>query len=425
MLRKPLITIGLTGAIRVANVLLTLATSVLLARILGIEEFGQYVFLYSLILIISIPARMGLPQLVLRETAYAKREDATGKIRGIWRWATRTAMGISLVITAVVAAVVYFSRETFPDPGAALAALVLIPLISLGNLRSAALRGIGKVVSGQLPELLLRPLFFVIVLAIVFLRSPPQGLTAIDGILINAGSALAAFLVGTAMLLFTMRGLPRQNIEKFGDRSLILSAMSLGMIAGLTAINNNLDIVMIRFWLTERDVGLYRPASALSDVAMFGVQIINVVIMPRVASLFKGGQIKELESLVRKATWAGGSSGFIGFVVLATFGEILLAHLYGPDFVGGYIPLVILGLGQAVNASFGAAAGLLNMSGFENRTLRAISIAIVVNVVLNAVLMKFMGINGAALATLTAVWTYKVLLTRDIKKLVGVRTNLF
>ena len=425
MLRKPVITVGLTGAIRVANVLLTLATSVLLARILGIEEFGKYAFLNSLILIISIPARMGLPQLVLRETAYAKREEEFGKIRGIWRWATKTALGISLSITALVAVVVYFSRETFPDPLAAILALALIPLISLGNLRSASLRGFGRVVTGQLPELLLRPAFFVIVLAYFFWRQPPQGMTAVDGILINAGSALAAFLVGTAMLVHIVRRMPSQEIEPFGDRTLILSAMSLGLIAGLTAINNNLDIIMIRFWMSERAVGLYRPASAISDVAMFGAQIVTVVIMPRVASLFRGKEIDQLERLVRRATWFSTAFGISALVAIFAFGSEMLSRLYGPEYAGAYWTLLILTLGQAVNASFGAAAALLNMSGLENRTLRAIAISISVNVVLNAILMNFMGINGAALATLLSVWCYKILLTRDIKRLLGVQTNFF
>lgn len=423
MLGKSLSSVGLTGAIRAANVLLGLATSALLARLLGIEEFGQYAFLYALILIISIPARMGLPQLVLRETAYARREDATGRIRAIWRWATLTALGISLIVTLVVAGVILLAGDLFPDTRTTLSALVLVPLISLGNLRSAALRGVGKIVTGQLPELLFRPAFFAIVLVAIFFTAPETGLTALDAILINAGCALAAFLVGTAMLLYTMRGLGERKAEPFGDRTMVLSAMSLGLIAGLTAINNNIDIVMIRFWLTDADVGLYRPASAIADAAMFGVQIINVVIMPRVASLYKGGQMQPLEALLRRATVAGTAFGVASFLVIATLGQTILLHLYGEDFAAGYMPMVILALGQAVNASFGAAAGLLNMSGMENRTLRAIVIAVCVNIVLNAILMRFMGINGAAVATLTAVWVYKILLTRDVRRFIGVRTN--
>jgi O-antigen/teichoic acid export membrane protein len=417
--------LALTGGVRIANALLSVANSALLARLLGLTEFGQYAFIYSIVLIVAIPASMGLPQLVLRETAYAKRDGAHGRIIGVWRWATLMAIAISFAVFLFAGAVLFIFSDIFPDPRAMLAGLLLVPLIALGNLRSASLRGMGLIVTGQIPELLLRPFFFLIGLAAFKLFPPEQPLGAIDAILINGGAALAAFLVGTAMLIRIIRRFGRQTVEKFGGRAMVLSAMSLGMIAGMTVINNNIDIVMIRGFLTYDDVGMYRPASAIAALSLFGMQIINVVIIPRIASLYRAGDIRALEKMVRKATYAGFAFGVLSLVVIVLFGRLILVHIYGPEFAGGYYPLVILGAAQTVNSSFGASAALMNMSGHENRTLRAIAISVGLNLVLNAILIKIFGINGAALGTLVAVWTYKILLTRDIRNLIGVRTNFF
>ena len=415
----------MTGGIRIANALLSVAISALLARMLGLNEFGQYVFIYSIVLIVAIPASMGLPQLVLRETAYAKRDGANGRILGIWRWATLMALLISLGVFAFSGVILTFLSDLFPHPRAMLAGLLLVPLRALGNLRSASLRGMDRIVTGQLPELLLRPLFFFFALATFKLFPPERQMAAIDAILINAGSALAAFLIGTALLSRVIRQLGTQTIEEFGGRSMAVSAMSLGLIAGLTAINNNIDVLMIRAFLSYDDVGLYRPASTISAFALFGMQIINVVILPRIASLFRAGELEVLEKMVRIATYAGFAFGLLAFLLIVLFGRTMLVSLYGAEFAGGYYPLVILALAQAVNSAFGVAASLMNMSGHENRTLRAIFIAVAANLVLNAILLQFFGVSGAALATLAAIWVYKIMLTRDIRNLIGVRINLF
>ena len=418
---RQLVAVGMSGGIRFANAFLGLVNSALLARLLGMTGFGQYAFIYAIVMIISIPTRMGLPELVLRETAYAKRDGAPGRILGVWRWATLTASRISLLVLLIAA----LGSALLPDQQTLLAGLLLVPLITLGNLRSASLRGIGKVILGQLPELLLRPAFFFVVLIGLTFFPIGRQLTAIDALLINAGAALLAFIFGSLLLARSVRDFGPQTAEEFGGRKMVYLAMSLGLVAGLTVINNNIDILMIRAFMTDDDVGLYRPASGIAAFTLFGVQIINVVIVPRIASLYRADKLKQLENTVRKATRFGFAFGVLAMIVIILWGKILLAKLFGPEFQGGYYALIILSIAQAVNASFGPAASILNMSGYERRTLRAIAISVIVNLVLNALLIQLYGNNGAAISTLVAIWTYKSLLSRDIRKIIGVRSNFF
>jgi O-antigen/teichoic acid export membrane protein len=60
------------------------------------------------------------------------------------------------------------------------------------------------------------------------------------------------------------------------------------------------------------------------------------------------------------------------------------------------------------------------MSGHERTTLRGLTIATVINVGLNAVLIPSYGVSGAAIATLVSTLVWNVLLGRSVRRLLGV-----
>jgi hypothetical protein len=70
-------------AVKIGSTLLNVILAVVLARALGAEGFGVYSFVFALITILAIPAQMGLPNLVVRETAQAQGQaDAGGNSPG-------------------------------------------------------------------------------------------------------------------------------------------------------------------------------------------------------------------------------------------------------------------------------------------------------------------------------------------------------
>ena len=69
---------------------------------------------------------------------------------------------------------------------------------------------------------------------------------------------------------------------------------------------------------------------------------------------------------------------------------------FGAEYSAAYLPLVILSIGQLVNAGTGSVAYLLNMSGHEQDTMRVYFVAALVNAVLNFILVPKYGMFGAA-----------------------------
>ncbi|MCT4556812.1 MAG: flippase [Pelagimonas sp.] len=425
MISKRKLALASTGGIRAGNAGFGVINTALLARLLDLENFGQYALVYAIILIVSIPARMGLPQLVIRETSYRLSEENCGAIGAIWRWAGRMVLGISVVATLIVALVALALRGQYDGAMTLLAGCLLVPLIALGNLRSAALRGVGRVVLGQLPEMVLRPALFCVVLVWMSLFAPAEQLTAAQALLWHAAAAAAAFGLGSVMLWRESKRLGTQNDTPFGGREMLISALALGATAGISTLNNNIDIVMIRMFLSDADVGIYRPAVTMASLVIFGLQVISTLITPQIAALYRQNERDKLERLVRKSARFSLGCSLIVLFGFGIFGQHLLVWLFGPEFAPAYLPLLILSLAHTINASFGSAVNLLSMSGHERETLQAIVIATLLNIVANAGLVAAMGLNGAAIGTLLSILLYKSLLTRVVHKKLGLKINAF
>jgi O-antigen/teichoic acid export membrane protein len=82
-------------------------------------------------------------------------------------------------------------------------------------------------------------------------------------------------------------------------------------------------------------------------------------------------------------------------------------RFFGDEFVPGYWCLLILMLAQVGRAVAGPATHVLTLAGREKACLPVFAASLVALVAVNAGLVPFFGINGAAVAVLsvTLLWT--------------------
>src|SRR5699024_3562617 len=102
-----------TIAIKVLGLGFSLLTAIVLARVLGPEQYGIYSYVLAIVSILAIPAMFGLPSLIVRETAKAEVKQEWGKMRGLWFWANSLTASLSVVIAVIAALVLWFNRENF------------------------------------------------------------------------------------------------------------------------------------------------------------------------------------------------------------------------------------------------------------------------------------------------------------------------
>ena len=400
-----------TGAIRVTSVVLGTLATAYIARVLQPENFGLYAFVMSVVTIAAIPTTIGLRQTVTRETAYAMAREDTRHVYRIWSWAAKIATGISIAIAVAMAAwAIWMAR----DPAFSIALLcgaAVLVLLPAPQILGGALQGLGRVALSQAPQFVIRPLGLLVLLVLVGALAGMDRLSVPSVFICYAGGVGLAAVVGGWFLWRHAPPRPDPGAASHLDgRVLVLSAVSFGAIASIQLLNNNLAVLMLGALSDNAEAGLYRAASTISALVSFGLVVVNAVIMPQVARCHAKDDYATLQALVTRGARLITVLALIGLVVLVAGGQLALGLLFGDSYVAAYPVLVILAAGQLANALFGPVALILNMTGHEKLTLMGVSMAAVLHVILNLILVPAHGMTGAAVATAVTMLGWNLIL---------------
>jgi len=414
-------------AVKIVATGLSFAVAVVLARLLGPEGYGIYAYAFALVSILAIPAQFGLPNLVIRETAKAQAREDWGLMRGLWRWATGMAGAISIALALIAGIAAWIFADHFDEAQLATFAwgLLLIPLIALGNLRGAALRGLRKVVAGQLPESVLRPGLLVLAVLAAAWFWGAEALGPAHAMALHAVAAAAAFAVGAWMLMQARPSETRAaaTAPVYQARTWAAAAVPLALLMGMQMINQHTDILMLGLFRPAEEVGIYRVVVQGGLLVVFGLQAVNMVVAPQFARLHSLGDKVSLQRVATLSARAALAIALPVALAFVLFGEQILGWVFGPAFAPGDIALAIIAVGQLVNAGVGSVGYLLNMTGHERDTARGVAIAASCNVILNLILIPPLGMNGAAIATALTFLIWNAILWKDAARRLGIDSS--
>lgn len=416
-----------SGVVRGTSIVFSLLISILLARLLGPEGFGTYSFALAVITVVGLPVHMGLPTLVIRETARALSNADWPRMNGIWRWAGRlNALYSALTILIMIAGALLFRDELTSPTGFSTFAisLFLIPIIAIAQIRGASLRGLNHPILGLLPENSIRPgamtLFFVMAIAFAYDLTPRDAMT------VHVAGALLSLAFSVACLHHwrpaQIAALPADISRKREWRSAL---WPLAMIAGTQIAIQNVNLAVLGIWRTPEEVGLFKIAISASNLVLLGHTVVNLVFAPDFARFYEIGHMSRLDRHSRLAAALSLLSALPLALILLFQGEPILSFFYGEAFAASHIPLVIIIGGQLITAFFGSCFSLLNMSGHERETLRALLIAMVLNLVLNVILVPSYGMTGSAYAILLSTLAWNILIAGSVRKKLRVATTPF
>lgn len=420
---------GGTGSLclKVVSTALSLTVAAVLARLLGAEGYGVYAYVMALVTILALPAQAGLPTLVVRETAKAHVAQRWGLMWGLWRWSSRLSLGLSLLLLGcgLVAVWLVGDRFTRQHVSTFYFGLLLVPLVALGNLRSAALRGLRRVLQGQLPETMFRPGLFLLIIATAHLVLPRK-ITPEVAMASHAAAAAMAFIWG-AWFLYRARPPSMKSAPyalEYETHAWRKTIVPLALIAGIGMINAHADTLMLGWFRSAEEVGLYRVAASSAGLLGFGMTALNSVVAPHFARLYAQRNMAQLQQLVTRSAQVMVALALPVFIAFILAGEALLTLAFGNEFATAYIPLIILSFGHLFSVAVGSVGALLNMTGHERSTALGAVVAAGSNVILNAVLIPLLGVSGAALATAGSLVLWNLVLWRAARAQVGISCGL-
>lgn len=393
--------IGSGVVVRVMAVAGGLASSVVLARMLGPEDYGTYAFVFAIVALFALPVQMGLPTLIVRETATAATLKDWALMRGIWNWSGKIICSASaLIVILVSGALLLFPQILVEDRREALLwGVWMIPFMALAVAREAALRGLKAIFFSGLPDQVVRPVllavFVLVAGAVLNLR-----LSATVTMQLALVASMIAFLLG-ARLLFRARPpeLAQEKAITTKPREWLKVIAPFSLIAGVQLIRENTDILMLGIWYGDADVGLYRIALSIGTLVVFGLVAINMVAQPYIVAAHATGDRQRLQTIAGGVAALSFAAALVIALVIWLEGERVISLLYGGAYADAYLPLAILAAGSLIHAFFGMAGGVLALTGNERTFLWVSIFAVVLNIAGNALLIPSFGNMGAAVAT--------------------------
>jgi len=192
------------------------------------------------------------------------------------------------------------------------------------------------------------------------------------------------------------------HLVRFGWRhikSLSTFSFWLFLTSSGVMVYSYADTVMIGYYMSNPDVGVYRVVLQFTSIAALATTSLQVTLWPKVSRWGKTGEIIQIEkSLSRAINYALllATPLCIGSVLL---GDKLLYYFYGADFAKGYPVLVVLFIVQIINVFQFFFLTYLGAMDMQKNAFKVTSVATTANIVLNAVLIPLIGITGAAIAT--------------------------
>jgi O-antigen/teichoic acid export membrane protein len=195
------------------------------------------------------------------------------------------------------------------------------------------------------------------------------------------------------------------------DRRLWLSvALPMMMGAVAYAAITQIDVAIVGLLRPSRDVGMYSAAVAISTLVSFLLVAVNAIVAPMISELFSLKEYGRLGQLTRLATLWMFFPALLVTTAIVFFGRTALG-LFGPEFIAGYVPLLVLAVGQLINALTGPVGYLTELTGHQKYAAMVYVICALLSVVLNFLFVPVWGILGAALSTSIAfsianIWLY-------------------
>jgi len=367
---------------------------------------GIYHLALTFALIASVVGRLGMDATLLKFGATHHSQGQWSQLAGLHRMGMGVAsLGCCIVATGSFLAADWVATHIYGDAAIAdplrLMSVALLPF-SLLNLYGELLKAGQHQALSSLIQGAALPLVNLGLLALFASRM--TGPTAACGLYLAS-----CVLVCIAAHALWRRGVPRAKSEPepaqtIRLRELLGTAMPMYASALADVVMTFADVLILGIFATSAEVGIYTAAARTALLTRFVLLATSAVAAPRFAALHAAHDSAGVARLAVRSTILSTLSTLPLLLIYVAFPERVLA-VFGPQFVVGAPVLLVLTLGQFVNAATGPVGYLLNMSGLH-RIQGHIGVAgAVITVGLCFALIPLWGPIGAAAANAIATAT--------------------
>ena len=370
--------------------------SILLARYLGKENFGYYILAYTTILIVTTITSLGLPLLITRYVSKYKANNNFSAIKGLL-FLTHKYVFYAIGVVYFLAIIAYFFWwQKYPSifVETLLYGFLVFPILVFSLLRSALLRGYKYVIFAEFPDTLLRNAIFTIILLFSILTD--VALTPQMAMLFQLIAASVGFIFGLIVLYKKIIVPIKPFKPTYFKKEWINQTLPFTVNTSIQVVKTKVLSYLLAAFGSIGSVAIFEVAMRGASLVSFTLDALNLAIAPYISSAFEKNNMFQLQRIVKK-------SGRIVFLfslpvalIFILGGKPIIQFLYGNEYGGSYIPLVILCIGQLISSLIGSVGLVLNMTGNQHILSRSNVIAFVLNILFSIPLILYFDSTGVA-----------------------------
>ena len=357
---------------KISSVLVGIFTSAMINRYLGPEGKGEYAFVISLVNLIVIAGNFGFYQ------SYPKSKRQN--MPNITEKYVDVFFTQFVVYLAIATALSFF----FADNSLYVSALFLIPIQVL-------VAQFGMVALVEFINFRQKLQFFttflnLLLTALIFFFAPRH-------VLFVMGMLFVKDMIFIVMYLIKIRYLPRPfRVEK----SFLKMLFSFGFVAMISAflltLNYKADIIMLRLFVDDAQIGLYSVGVALAEYVWLIPDAFKEVLFARTA---RDDAIGEIMSSIR-INLCICLFIMVGMVLL---GRPFISVMYGAEYLDSYAVTCVILFGVPAMILYKMTTSLYVANGKQMLYLGTLFVSAVCNIILNLIFIPMFGKMGAAVAS--------------------------
>ncbi len=411
-------------AFRIVGAASVYLTQVVIARWLGAEALGAYVYAFSWLVMLAVVSGFGFPAASFRFIGHALAHKENGRIWGyVIRGRQFVILG-SLVATVVALAVVLFSdgwvKPAYRTP--LLIAIVTAPLMALIIFRTAVAQAFYWLDLAVVPHDALRPIAFLLLLCGLWWAGAELGVNEV--LLLQLGvmgffALLIEVLVARRMRLKIERATP-----VYETRLWLRTASPLLIIILFSGFFSEVNMIVVGSYLPADQLAMFNAAFRTAFMIGFGIVAVDSVTLPKAARFHAEQDMVGLQRLITHATHMKFWGALVAIGLFAGFGQSILS-IFGEGFDGAYHALLILGAAMVVIAGTGAVTELLSISGHQDHCLYVFVVSFLLTLLLHSLVVPHYGLEGAAWSVLAVVFFYSVWLHWLVVRKLGILPSVF
>ena len=373
------------------------ALGILMARLMGAEQYGLYSLANMAFYMIVGLAMLGLfNALVHYIPIFASHRDEESL------WGTlQVGLGTPFVVSVLAGACLLifaepFARLIFHEPRLVPVLWVAAFALPFGTLimaTAAALRGFNQIQY----DVIAQDISFPLIKLVAMIALAMTGLNAVKAMTAHAIGAV----VGCVMLLYFLHKLFPLNrpwsAARRNTKEIFLFSAPLYASTLIVLLGGNVETLLLGALGAIASVGIFSVADRVSLVGSMFQNAVEAAAMPIVSELYSKGEHRQLGHFYQSMTKWTFMSNVPLFLTVLLFSKPILSA-FGEDFVVGSTALVILSCGSLVNAGTGINNVVVAMTG--NTWLQTLNTIIVltVKIALSFLFIPSLGVIGAAIA---------------------------